>query len=253
MTGRLEGEVAIITGASRGIGEAAARAFAREGASVVLASRKQASLDDVVASIEAESPGRAHARACHTGDAEQIAALVAWTAEHVGAPTVLLNNAATNPFFGPMVAIDDGAWRKTFEVNVDGYFHLARAVVPYMLQAGGGSIINVASIAALMSAPMQGAYGMTKAAVVSMTRTMALELGGGGIRVNALCPGLVETKLASALTGDPNLARMYTDRAPLGRWGQPDEIAGPALFLASRESSYMTGQVLVVDGGYTIA
>lgn len=253
MTGRLEGKVAIVSGASRGIGAAVAMAFAQQGASVVLASRRQEALDAVADVINAEHPGRAHARACHTGDPAQIAELVAWVADEVGAPAVLVNNAATNPFFGPMVAIDDGAYRKTFEVNVDGYFHLARGVVPYMLEAGGGSIVNVASVAALMSAPMQGVYGMTKAAVVSMTQTMALELGGGGVRVNALCPGLVETKLASALTSNPALAKMYTDRAPLGRWGQPDEIAGPALFLASDESSYMTGQVLVVDGGYTIA
>lgn len=254
MTGRLEGKTAIVTGASRGIGASIARTFAQEGATVVIVSRKQEGLDRVAAEINADHPDSIHAKSCHMGKPEQIKALLEYIAEEHGVADILVNNAATNPFFGPMTLIDGGAYDKTFEVNLRGAFELARAVAQAMMAAEkGGSIVNVASIAGLGAAPFQGVYGMTKAALVSMTQTLALELGGAGIRVNAIAPGLVDTKLAAALVGNPDLAKRYTDRAALGRVGQPVEIAGPVLFLASDESSFVTGHTLVADGGYVMA
>lgn len=248
---RLENKIAIITGASRGIGKAIALGFVAEGAKVVIASRKQPALDAVVEEAASEN---LVAKACHMGDAGAIDELMAFVKETFGTPNVLVNNAATNPYFGPLVGTTDAAWDKTMDVNARGYFKLARAVAAGLVATGeGGSIVNVASIAGVMSAPMQGVYGMSKAAVISMTQTMAFELGPANIRVNAIAPGLVDTKLAAALTQSPELSKMYTERAPLKRYGQPHELVGPAMFLASDESSYMTGQTLVVDGGYTIA
>ncbi len=251
---RLQGKVAIVTGASRGIGEAIATGFAREGAKVVLASRKQAALDEVAARINAQYPGTAFGRACHMGDPAQISALLDWAEAEVGVPNVLVNNAATNPYFGPIVGIDAGAWEKTLDVNLRGSFELARAVANKLLSTGKpGSIINIASIAGMGAAPFQGVYGMTKAALINMTQTMARELGGANIRVNAISPGLVNTKLASALVSNDDLLKHFTERAALGRYGEPEELAGPAIFLASDESSFVTGHTLVVDGGYVVS
>ncbi len=251
---RLEGKVALVTGASRGIGAAIAAAFAREGARVVLTARKAEGVRKVADAINAERPGSAFPRASHAGNLADVRALVASVADEVGLPDVLVNNAATNPHFGPMLTVDDGAWAKTFEVNLRGPFEMTREVARRLMAAGrGGSVVNVASIQGMRASPAQGVYGMTKAAMISMTQTLAVELGPAGIRFNAIAPGLVETRLASAITGTPDLARMYTSRAALGRHGQPEEIAGIALFLASDESSFVTGQTFVIDGGYTVA
>lgn len=248
---RLQNKIAIVTGASRGIGEAIATGFAREGAKVVLASRKQEALDVVAERINDAYPGTAYPKACHMGDPEQIQALLTWVESEIGVPNVLVNNAATNPYFGPIVGIDSGAWDKTLDVNLRGSFELARAVATKAMGAGvPASIINVASIAGMSAAPFQGVYGMTKAALINMTQTMARELGGANIRVNAISPGLVNTKLAAALVHNDDLVKHFTDRAALGRYGEPEELAGPAIFLASDEASYVTGHVLVVDGGY---
>lgn len=248
----LKDKVAIVTGASRGIGEAIAVRFAEAGAAVVLAARKPDALAAVVARIEAAG-GRALAVPAHTGKADDVANLVKAAVARFGKVDVLVNNAATNPYFGPMLDIEDAAFDKTFEVNVKGYFRLAREVARHLVERGApGSLVNVASIAGLRAAPFQGVYGMTKAAVISMTQTLAQELGGSGIRVNAIAPGLVETKFAQAIVANDELRQHVVDRAALGRHAQPDEIAGAAVYLASDAASYVTGQVLVVDGGTTV-
>lgn len=248
----LKDKVAIVTGASRGIGEAIARRFAEHGAAVMLAARKPDALQAVVARIEAAG-GRAAAVAAHTGKAEDVTRLVAETVARFGKVDVLVNNAATNPYFGPMLDIEDAAFEKTFEVNVKGYFLAAREVVRHLQgRDAPGAIVNVASIAGLRAAPFQGVYGMTKAAVISMTQTLAQELGGTGIRVNAIAPGLVETKFAAAIVMNDELRKHVVDRTALGRHAQPEEIAGAAVYLASDAASYVTGHVLVVDGGTTI-
>lgn len=238
----------IITGASRGIGEAIARAAAAAGASVVLASRKQEGVDEVARSIR-DDGGSALAVACHTGRPDEVEALLAKAVAEFGAVHGLVNNAATNVYFGPMLGIDEGAWDKIFEVNVKGYFHAVRAFA--RAATSGGAVVNVASVAGMRAAPLQGVYGMTKAAVISMTQSLAIELGPAGIRVNAIAPGLVETRFAQVLVDDDTLRRHFVDRTAIGRHAQPDEIAGAAVYLLADASSFVTGQVLVVDGGMT--
>jgi NAD(P)-dependent dehydrogenase (short-subunit alcohol dehydrogenase family) len=246
----LNDKVIVVTGASRGIGEAIARACIDHGARVVLASRKQADLDRVLASLPAE---RAIAVACHTGKAADVDALFAKAAEQFGKVDGVVNNAATNPYFGPLIDIPDAAIEKTLEVNVRGYLYCARAFVKGVQKAGGksGSIVNIASIAGIRAAPMQGLYGATKAAVISMTQTLAFELGGQNIRVNAIAPGLVETKFAAAIVGNPMLRDHVVNRTPLARHAQPAEIAGAVVYLLSDAASFTTGTVVVVDGGVT--
>lgn len=253
MTSRisLEGKVAIITGASRGIGESIAKSFVAHGASVVLAARKPDALHQV-----AESLGeRALAVPTHTGKEEDCTALVAKAVERFGKVDVLVNNAATNPYFGPLLGIDMGAWDKTFEVNLKGYFFMAREVARHLQNRGekAGSIIHMTSINGLEAAPLQGVYGMTKAAVISMTKTMAYELASSNIRVNAIAPGLVDTRFASAIVTNQEIVDTVVKKTPLGRYAVPDEIAGAAVYLASDASSFMTGHTMVVDGGLTIS
>jgi NAD(P)-dependent dehydrogenase (short-subunit alcohol dehydrogenase family) len=256
MSGRLEGKVAVITGGSRGIGAAIAEAFVREGAQVVISSRKQEGLDASARHIASATgrPDAISAFVCHTGDPAQVAELFAHTRSRYGIATIAVNNAATNPHFGPMLSLTGSAWDKTFEVNTRGYFEVARNAAEGLIEAGlPGSIINITSIMGMRAAVFQGIYGMTKAAVISMTQTLAMELGSRNIRVNAIAPGLVETKFASILIDTPEIAARFNERSALGRVAQPPELAGAAVFLASDEASYVTGQTLAVDGGYTIA
>lgn len=248
----VQGKVAIVTGGSRGIGEAIALALGRAGAKIAISARKPEGLDQAAERLSAAGceVARFVAHAGKTADCEK---LVAEVAAKFGKVDVLVNNAATNPHFGPMLTADDGAFDKTFEVNARGYFAMARAVARHLVDRGApGSIVNVASIAGLMAAPLQGIYGMTKAAVLSMTKTLAAELGASKIRVNAIAPGLVETRFAQALTTNPDILEKLLARTPLGRVGRPEDIAGAALYLASDASSFMTGQVVVVDGGATL-
>ncbi len=250
---RLLGKLALVTGASRGIGKAIAEAFADEGARVVCVSRKQDLLEEVAGEINEKHPDTALARACHVGKTEQQDELMKWLGEGPGIPDILVNNAATNPYFGPMTGIEPAAFDKTFEVNVKGPFELIRRFAGAWDEAKqSGTVVNIASVVGTRSAPLQGVYGMTKAAVISMTQTFAVELGPLGIRVNAIAPGLVETKFAGALLNSPDILKHFTEHTALHRYGQPGEIAPGAVFLASEESSYMTGQVIFMDAGYTI-
>ena len=248
----LQGKVAIVTGASRGIGEAIAVALAAAGAKVARAARKLDDLTRVATRIQ-EAGGTAVAVAAHTGKLADVERLVAQTVLSFGQVDVLVNNAATNPYFGPLLETPDAAWDKTFEVNLRGYFYTSREVIRHLRdRRATGSIVNVTSVAGIRAAPFQGCYGMTKAAVISMTQTLATENGPAGIRVNAIAPGLVETRFAAAIVGNDALRSHVIDRTPLGRHAQPAEIAGAALYLASEASSYVNGTVLVVDGGMTI-
>ncbi|MCE9574593.1 MAG: glucose 1-dehydrogenase [Deltaproteobacteria bacterium] len=249
----LENKVIVVTGASRGIGEAIARACVEAGAAVMIAARKQPDLDRVVTDLKSVAPdAKVAALATHTGKESDVIALFDAAIAQFGRVDGVVNNAATNPYFGPTIDIPDTAIDKTFEVNVKGYLYCARALARHaQKRGGGGSIVNIASVAGLRAAPMQGVYGMTKAAVISMTQTLAFELGGSAIRVNAIAPGLVETKFAAAIVQNPMLREHVIKRTPLGRHAQPEEIAGGVVYLLSDASSFTTGTVLAMDGGYT--
>ena len=249
----LRDKVVLITGASRGIGEAIARACAAAGAAVVIAARKQADLDRVAAGIR-EAGGTALAHACHAGRADELTGLYDRAIAELGRVDGLVNNAATNPYFGPLVDCSEAAFVKTFETNLQGYWHASRLFVQRLRarSSTGGAIVNLASVAGLRAAPMQGVYGMTKAAILSMTQTLAYELASSGIRVNAIAPGFVDTRFAAAIVQNPMLRDQVVARTPMGRVGQPDEIAGAAVYLLSDAASYVTGHTLVADGGMTI-
>lgn len=243
VTVSLAGKVALVTGGSRGIGAAVARAFSAHGAKVCVASRKPGEA----------APEGGLALTGHTGKEEDCKALVAKTISHFGKIDVLVNNAATNPYFGRLLDVDMAAWDKIFDVNLKGYFWTAREVARHLAgRDAPGSIVNVASVDGMHAAPMRGPYGMSKAAVISLTETLAAELAPAKIRVNAIAPGLVRTKLAAALVENEELSSHFTSRALQHRFAEPDEIAGAALYLASDAASYTTGQTLVVDGGYLV-
>jgi NAD(P)-dependent dehydrogenase (short-subunit alcohol dehydrogenase family) len=244
----LQDKVIVITGASRGIGEAIAKACVAAGARVAIASRKLPELERVAATLGE----RALPIACHTGKPEDVEALFARAVEKLGRVDGLVNNAATNPYFGPLIDTPDAAIDKTIEVNLRGYLYCARGFVQHARRReGGGAIVNIASIAGTRAAPMQGMYGMTKAAVISMTQTLAFELASSSMRVNAIAPGLVETRFASVIVSNPMLRDRVVQRTPLARHAQPEEIAGAAVYLLSDAASFTTGSVVVVDGGLT--
>ena len=246
----LDNKVAIVTGASRGIGESIARSFAANGAKVVIASRK---IEGLQAVADAIGPS-AFAVAAHTGKEDDCVALVDAAVKKFGKVDIVVNNAATNPHFGPLVDADEGAWDKTFQVNVKGYYWMIRELVKHLRsREAPGSVVNVASVAGLVGSPLQGVYAMTKAAVISMTKTLASELAANKIRVNAIAPGFVDTKFAAAVLKNDVLLDEVMRITPMKRYGQPDEIAGGALYLASDAASYLTGHALVIDGGMTIS
>ena len=247
----LTSRVAIVTGASRGIGQAIALAFAAAGAQVALSSRKQESLDAVVTEIKKQG-GQAIAIAAHTGDSNAVRALVAQTVERFGGVDILVNNAATNPHFGPLLTADEGQWLKILDVNVLGYFRVAQAVVPELQKRGGGKIINMASVAGLKPMPGMGVYSVSKAAVLMLTQALAQELGPHNIQVNAIAPGVIKTRFSSVLWQTESIARSIQAATPLGRFGEVDDLTSAALYLASPASDYMTGAVMVIDGGMNV-
>lgn len=245
----LDGKIALVSGASRGIGEAIARLLASQGAHVIVSSRKLAACQEVADSIVADG-GQATALACHIGETEQIEHVFAQVRERFGRLDILVNNAATNPQFCHILDTDPGAFQKTVDVNIRGYFFMSVQAGRLMREHGGGSIINVASINGVSPGEFQGIYSVTKAAVINMTKAFAKECAPFGIRCNALLPGLTDTRFASALVSDPNILKTALARIPLKRVAAPEEMAGAVLYLASAASSYTTGAILNVDGGF---
>jgi len=245
----LENRVALVTGASRGIGEATAKTLASHGAEVILVSRKIDALNEVCKVIKDEG-GKAEVFACNSGDVEQIKSLFAWIKEKYGKLDILINNAATNPYFGGVLQATEEAFDKTTEVNFKGYFFMSQYAANMMIVNGGGSIVNVASINGIRAAPMQGVYSMTKAAVIAMTKSFAKELAPLKVRVNAILPGLTDTKFAAAMTKNEELMNKYIlPTIPMGRAARPEEMTGAILYLVSDAASFTTGATLVVDGG----
>lgn len=247
----LTGKVAIVTGSSRGIGRASAELLARMGAKVVVSSRSEEACAPVVEAIRAEG-GQAMAIACHIGHREQLQALVDKTVEAWGGVDILVCNAAINPAYGPMSALTDEAFDKIMATNVRSTINLCNMVLPGMAERGGGSVVILSSITALVGNTIIGAYGMSKAAEAALTRNLALEWGPKACRVNAIAPGLVKTDFAKALWDDPEKLKQTVARNPLGRIGEPEDIAGIVGFLASEASSFVNGQVIVADGGESV-
>ncbi|HKW59345.1 MAG TPA: glucose 1-dehydrogenase [Candidatus Dormibacteraeota bacterium] len=244
----LSGRVALVTGASRGIGSAIAGALAEHGATVVLSSRKQADLDAEAARINADHPEKAVAIAAHAGRPDELERLVQDVMQRFSRIDILVNNAATNPYFGPVLGAELAAWDKTFEVNLRGMFILTKLVYEASMESRGGALVNIASIGGLRPGIGLGVYNVTKAAVIMLTRQLAREIGGK-VRVNAVAPGLVKTRFAEALWGNEAILERVLAQNPMGRIGQPEEVAGEVLFLVSDAASYVNGEVLVVDGG----
>jgi len=244
----LSGRVALVTGASRGIGSAIAEALAEHGAQVVLSSRKQADLDIEAERINGLYAERATAIAAHAGRPDDLERLVQAVMERFSRIDILVNNAATNPYFGPVLGAEIGAWDKTFEVNLRGVFLLTKLVYEVSMEAHGGVIVNVASTGGLKPGIGLGVYNISKAAVIMLTRQLARELGGT-VRVNAVAPGLIKTRFAEALWGNEAILDRILSFNPMARIGVPGEVASAVLFLASDAASYVNGEVLVVDGG----
>ncbi|MCB1688820.1 MAG: SDR family oxidoreductase [Halioglobus sp.] len=247
----LTGKIALVSGASRGIGEEIAKLLAEQGAHVIVSSRK---IDDCTAVAEGiqKAGGSAEAFACNVGNMDQIAELFAHIHKVHGKLDICVNNAATNPYFGHVLDTDLGAFNKTCEVNIRGYFFMSIEAGKLMRDNGGGAIVNTASINALQPGPMQGIYSITKAAVANMTKVFAKECAPLGIRCNALLPGLTKTKFAGALFSNDEIYQMAVQGIPMGRHAEPSEMAGTVLYLVSDASSYTNGECIVVDGGMTI-
>ncbi len=244
----LNNRIALITGASRGIGEAIALTLAEYGARCILVSRKLDNLQAVKIKIE-QKGGQAEAMVCHSGNLNQIKDLFEKVKNTFGRLDILINNAATNPYFGNMLDADERAWDKTNEVNLKGPFFITQHAARLMEASRGGAIVNVASINGVQPIPMQGIYSITKAALISMTKAFAKELAVKNIRVNALLPGLTQTHFAEALIKNESIYKSAIQQIPLGRHAQPSEMAGAVLYLVSDAASYTTGTCIVCDGG----
>jgi|SRR5450830_530950 len=249
----LKGKVAVITGSSRGIGRAIAGRMAEQGARVVISSRKLVACKQAADEINAlHGEGTALAVAANISSKEDLRQLVEATNAAFGAIDILVCNAASNPYYGPMAGIADEQFRKILDNNVIANHWLVQMVAPAMIARRDGAIIIVSSIGGLRGSPVIGAYNVSKAADMQLARNLAVEFGPHNVRVNCIAPGLIRTDFARALWEDPERLRQVNETAPLRRIGEPDEIAGTAIYLASRAGSFVTGQTIVVDGGVTI-
>lgn len=251
----LSDKVVVVTGSTKGIGKAIATRMAEAGAKVVVSSRKAEACDAVAAEINesfAQNGGEAVAIPCHVGDKDQLQNLVDQTMSRFGKITTLIPNAASNPYYGPSKDIPDSAFEKILDTNVRSVHRLCHMVLPHMVEAGSGSITIIASIAGLKGNKTLGAYAISKVAEHQIARNLAVEYGPDNIRVNAIAPGLIKTDFAKALWTDPERLKAVSATLPLRRIGEPDEIAGAALFLSSPAANYVTGQVLQVCGGSSV-
>jgi NAD(P)-dependent dehydrogenase (short-subunit alcohol dehydrogenase family) len=244
----LQGKTALVSGASRGIGEAIAKVLAVHGATVILTSRKLDALRRVEKEI-VQAGGTAKSIACHVGEMAQINDLFQAITACYQRLDILVNNAGTNPFFGDVLGVDEKAWDKTCDVNLKGFFFMSQNAAKLMRKTGGGTIVNVASVNGIRPAPLQGVYSITKAGIIAMTKSFAKELAPYHIRVNALLPGLTNTKFSAALTQNPDILKVILPTIPMGRMANPEEMAGAVLYLVSDAASYTTGICLRVDGG----
>ncbi len=248
---RLDGKVAIVTGSSKGIGKAIAMALGEQGAKVVVSSRKQEAVDETTRELRhlgIEVTGIV----AHMGDMDQVRNLVDETVRQFGALDILVNNAAINPAFGPIIDSDEKVYDKIMQVNVKGPLELCKLAYPLMKQRGGGSIINISSIEGLSPGLGLGLYSISKATLIAMTKVLAKEWGADNIRANVICPGLIKTKFSEALTSNEKIVKLVLAKQALPGIAEPEDIAGLALFLASGASSFITGAVYTADGGYTI-
>ena len=247
---RLDGKVALITGASKGIGAAMARGLAESGAQVVLCSRKQDALDAVAQALHDDGLDAIGITA-NMGNLDDIHALVEQTVDRYRGIDIIINNAAANPVYGPLQNTDMGAFDKIIDVNLKGPFELCKTAYPILKQRGGGSIIHISSIGGLRPEAGIGIYSVSKAAIINLTRAMAQDWGADNIRVNAICPGLIKTRFSEALWKDPATQERFVSQIPLGRIGEPEDLAGLAVYLASDASAYCSGGIYMVDGGYS--
>ncbi len=247
----LTNQVAIVTGSSRGIGKAIAQDLAKMGASVVVSSRKVESCEEVADQIRAAG-GTALALKCNVGNKEQLSELVDSTLREFGRIDIVVGNAATNPAYGPMAELEDEAYEKIMGTNLKSNLWLANLTCPHMAKSGGGSLIFISSITALIGSKSIGAYAVSKAGEIQLARNLAIEWGRSNIRTNCIAPGLVKTEFARALWDNPKAAELFEKRSALGRIADPADISGIAVFLASNAARYITGQCLVADGGATI-
>jgi len=243
------GKTVFVSGSSRGIGEAIVRAFAANGADVIVSSRDQEACEKVAASIR-DDGGKAAAKAAHAGRMEDVQAVFDWIQENYGKLDILVNCGGTNPFYGPVADTPEAAFDKTIDVNLKGPFYLSSKAVTMMQKQGGGAIVNVASINGITPGHLQGVYSMTKSAMINMTKAFAREYGKDSIRVNAICPGFVETKMTEVFTSNDKLVDQYTQSFPIQRVGQPDDMVGGVLYLASDAAAFTTGTTLIMDGGH---
>jgi NAD(P)-dependent dehydrogenase (short-subunit alcohol dehydrogenase family) len=248
----LSGKVALITGSSKGIGRAIAERMAEHGASVVISSRKLDVCEEVAAGIVRKG-GKAIALACNISNKEELQQLVDETRDKLGPIDILVPNAAVNPYYGPMQGIADSAFDKIMDCNIRSNHWLVQMVAPQMAERGGGAVVIISSIGGLKGSANLGAYAISKAADMQMARNLAVEWGPHNVRVNCIAPGLVRTDFARALWENPDVLDAVVKKQPLRRIGEPDEIAGAAVFLASPAGSFTTGQTFVIDGGSTIS